>query len=108
MKSDPKHLTALTNIPLKFTSSETSLSESSSSETSLSESSSSFESSSSESNSSESNTFKSNSSETSSSKPSSSDSDIDEIINIIKHQRIREHLAQRKDQKKMQIIKKTN
>src|SRR5581483_4668108 len=80
-----KHLTALTNIPPKSTSSKTS----SSPESSFSESSSS-----------ESSSSKSSSSETSSSESSSSDSDIDEIVNMIKHQRIRKRQAQRKDQEK--------
>ncbi|CAB4424448.1 unnamed protein product [Rhizophagus irregularis] len=99
-----KHLTALTNIPSKSTSPETSSSESnlsesgSSSETSSSESSSSSGSSSSES---------SSSSETNSSESSSSDSDIDEIVNMIKHQRIREHLARKKDQEKNAYNKKS-
>ncbi|UZO29750.1 uncharacterized protein OCT59_023210 [Rhizophagus irregularis] len=57
---DQKHLTALTNIPPKSTSSESSSSKSSSSETSSSE--------------------YSSSSESSSSESSSSDSDIDEIV----------------------------
>ncbi|GES95103.1 hypothetical protein GLOIN_2v1789591 [Rhizophagus clarus] len=90
-----KHPTALTNIPPKSTSSKTSSSESSSSESSSSPESSSSETSSSESSSSE-----SSSSETSSSESSSSDSDIDEIVNMIKHQRIRKRQAQRKDQEK--------
>ncbi|GET59868.1 uncharacterized protein OCT59_024994 [Rhizophagus irregularis] len=85
MESDQKHLTALTNIPPKSTSSESSSSKSSSSETSSSE--------------------YSSSSESSSSESSSSDSDIDEIVNMIKHQRIRKRLAQKKDQEKMHIIK---
>ena len=85
MESDQKHPTALTNIPPKSTLSETSSSSgSSSSETSSSESSSS----------------ESSSSETSSSESSSSDSDIDEIVNMIKHQRIRKRQAQRKVQEK--------
>jgi hypothetical protein len=92
MESDPKHLTALTNIPPNSTSSETSSSESNSSESSSSsETSSSSESSSSES---------SSSSETNSSESSSSDSDIDEIVKMIKDQRIQKHLARRKHQGK--------
>ncbi|GES80511.1 hypothetical protein GLOIN_2v1789591 [Rhizophagus clarus] len=89
------HLTALTNIPPKSTLSETSSSELSSSDISLLSGSSSSETSSSESSSPE-----SSSSETSSSESSSSDSDIDEIVNMIKHQRIRKRQAQRKDQEK--------
>jgi hypothetical protein len=85
MESDQKHLTTLTNILPKSTSSETSSSESSSSESSSSESS---------------------SSESSSSETSSSDSDIDEIVNMIKHQRIRERLARKKDQEKNAYNKK--
>ena len=86
MESDQKHLTALTNIPLKSTLSEISSSESSSSKDSpsleigsLSKSSSLSESSSSES----SLLF-----ETNSSKSSLSNSDINEIVNTIKYQRI--------------------
>ena len=79
------HLIALTNPPSKSSSSDTSSSSgSSSSETSSSELSS----------------LESSSSETSSSESSSSDSDIDEIVNMIKHQRIRKCQAQRKDQEK--------
>jgi hypothetical protein len=92
MESDLKHLTALTNIPPKSTSSETNSSESSSSESSSSSGSSSSESSSSETSSSE--------SESSSSESSSSDSDIDEIVNMIKHQKIQEKI--RKVKKKIQ------
>ncbi|GBC19168.2 hypothetical protein GLOIN_2v1765345 [Rhizophagus irregularis DAOM 181602=DAOM 197198] len=78
MESDQKHLTALTNIPPKSTSSE-----SSSSESNSSESGSSSETSSSESSlSSGSSTESSSSSETSSSESGSSDSDIDEIASI--------------------------
>ncbi|RGB29806.1 hypothetical protein C1646_766160 [Rhizophagus diaphanus] len=73
-----KHLTTLTNIPPKSTSSESSSSKSSSFETSSSESSSSSKSSSSETSSSESSSSESSSSETSS-ESSSSDSDIGEI-----------------------------
>src|SRR3984957_13618649 len=91
-----KHLTALTNIPSKSTSPETSSSESNSFESGSSSETSSFESSSSSGSSSES----SSSSETSSSESSSSDSDIDEIVNMIKYQRIRERLARKKDQEK--------
>ena len=65
-----KHLTALTNIPSKSTSPETS-----SSESNLSESGS--------------------SSETNSSESGSSDSDIDEIVKMIKHQRIRKQIRKR-------------
>ena len=43
---------------------------------------------------------------TESSESSSSDSDIDEIVNMIKHQRIREHLTQKKDQEKNAYNKK--
>ncbi|PKY35892.1 hypothetical protein RhiirB3_457448 [Rhizophagus irregularis] len=90
------HLTTLTNIPPKSTSSETSSSESSSSESSSSSETSSSESSSSE----------DSSSETSSSESSSSDSDIDEIVNMVKYQRIRERLARKKDQEKNAYNKK--
>jgi len=92
-----KHLTALTNIPPKSTSSESSSSKSSSSETSSSESSSSSETSSSESSSSSgsSSSESSSSSETSSSESGSSDSDIDEIVKMIKHQRIRKQIRKR-------------
>ena len=103
MESDHKHLTSLTNIPPKSTSSETSSSESSSSESSSSESSSSSKSSSS----SETSSSESNIPELSSSESSSSDSDIDEIVNMIKHQRIRERLARRKDQEKNAHNKKS-
>src|SRR5581483_9400459 len=75
-----KHLTALTNIPPKSTSSKTS---------------SSSESSSSESSSSESSSSESSFSETSSSESGSSDSDIDEIVKMIKHQRIRKQIRKR-------------
>jgi hypothetical protein len=97
MESDQKHLTALTNIPPKATSSETSLFESSSSETSSSESSSSSKSSSSSENSS---SDSSSSSESSSSESSSSDSDIDEIVNMIKQQRIQKKILKRQAQRK--------
>src|SRR3954447_16943256 len=96
MESDQKNLTALTNIPLKSTSSESSSSESSSSESSSSELSS-FESSSSESSLS---SAESSSSETSSFESSSSDSDIDEIVNMIKHQRIRKKIQKCQVQRK--------
>ncbi|GES76165.1 hypothetical protein GLOIN_2v1835304 [Rhizophagus clarus] len=85
-----KHLTSLTNIPPKSTSSESSSFESSSCETSSSESSLSFESSSSESSLSESNSSSGSnlsksslSSKINSSESSSSDSDIDEIEAVI-------------------------
>src|SRR6266542_3775076 len=113
MESDQKHLTVLTNIPPKSTSPETSSSESSSSEfsllseTSSSKLSSSESSSSSETSSSESRTPELSSFETSSSETSSSNSDIDEIVNMIKHQRIRERLARRKDQEKNAHNKKS-
>ena len=87
MESDQKHLTSLTNIPLKSTLPETSLSESSSL----------FKSSSSESNSSESSISETSSSETSLSESNSSDSDINEIVNMVKHQRIWKRLARRKN-----------
>ncbi|RIA93703.1 hypothetical protein C1645_803884 [Glomus cerebriforme] len=83
-----KHLTALTNIPSKSTSPETSSSESNSSESGSSSETSSSESSSSSGSSSES----SSSSETSSSESGSSDSDIDEIVKMIKYQRIRKQI----------------
>src|SRR5438477_361534 len=85
MESDQKHLTALTNILPKSTSSESSSSKSSSSETSSSESSSSSGSSS----------ESSSSSETSSFESGSSDSDIDEIVKMIKHQRIQKQIRKR-------------
>ena len=92
-----KHLTALTNIPSKSTSLETSSSESNSSESGSSSETSSSESSLSSGSSSES----SSSSETSSSESGSSDSDIDEIVNIIKHKKIQEKIqkcqARRRD-----------
>jgi len=91
MESDPKHLTALTNIPPNSTSSETSSSESNSSESGSSSETSSSESSSSSGSSSES----SSSSETSSSESGSSDSDIDEIVKMIKHQRIQKQIRKR-------------
>ncbi|RIA84086.1 hypothetical protein C1645_832793 [Glomus cerebriforme] len=86
-----KHLTALTNIPSKSTSPETSSSESNSSESGSSSETSSSESSLSSGSSSES----SSSSETSSSESGSSDSDIDEIVKMIKHQRIRKQIRKR-------------
>ena len=86
-----KHLTALTNILSKSTSPETSSSESNSSESGSSSETSLSKSSSSSGSSSES----SSSSETNSSESSSSDSDIDVIVNMIKYQRIWEHLAER-------------
>ena len=86
-----KHLTALTNIPSKSTSPETSSSESNSFEFGSSSETSSFESNSSSGSLSES----SSSSETSSSESGSSDSDIDEIVKMIKHQRIRKQIRKR-------------
>ncbi|GBB89730.1 hypothetical protein RclHR1_16500005 [Rhizophagus clarus] len=83
MKSDQKHLTALTNIPFKSTSSETS-----SSKFSLSSKSSLL-------------------SETNSSEFSLSNSDINEIVKMNKHQRIQKHLAWRKNQKKNIYNKKS-
>ena len=86
-----KHLMALTNIPSKSTSPETSSSESNSSESGSSSETSSSESSSSSGSSSES----SSSSETSLSESGSSDSDIDEIVKMIKHQRIQKQIRKR-------------
>ncbi|GES82692.1 hypothetical protein GLOIN_2v1778881 [Rhizophagus clarus] len=86
-----KHLTALTNIPFKSTSPETSSSESNSSEFSSSSEISSSESSLSSGSSSES----SSSSETSLSESGLSDSDIDEIVKMIKHQRIQKQIRKR-------------
>ena len=97
-----KHLTALTNIPPKSTSSKTSSSESSSSESSSSPESSSSETSSSESSlSSGSLSESSSSSETSSSESGSSDSDIDEIVKMIKHQRIQKQIRKCQAQRKV-------
>ena len=93
MESDQKHLTALTNISLKSILSETSPSELSSSKSSSSSESSLSKSSFSETSSSESSSSELSSSEISSFE--SSDSDIDEIVNMIKHQRIRKQIRKR-------------